>query len=241
MRVEIQNRGRRLLLLGGIAFLAAGCAHTGAKGDAAGEGSETRLATVDFASTLPRSLFFSPDGRHAVWVARAGEQFQIVLDGAAGPLFDSIGRGPVVLSPDGRRLAYLAENKTNKQLSVVADGAPGPEYEKILAGTPIFSPDSRRFAYAAQKEKKRFIMLDGAPGPPFDDVLVAGFSPDSRHLVYYATEEKNKRVVIDDQTGPSFDAIGPVYFSPASEKRPASVGYVGLRGSELIQVSRPLR
>ncbi|MBI3804531.1 MAG: PD40 domain-containing protein [Nitrospirae bacterium] len=283
MLIEKRKLRSIALFFGAIGCLLAGCAHleqkeTSDPPDLLMEGSEKKLATLDPALSLPRSLFFSPDGRHAVWVNRAGEQVQVVVDGVAGPPFDSIGRGPVTLSPDGRRVAYVVENKTNQHLSVVVDGKAGPEYEKILSGTPLFSPDGRhvayaavregkyyvildaavgpdyelvghltfspdggRFAYAAQKDKKRFIVADGVPGAPFEDVFIAGFSPDGRHLVYYATEEKQRRVIIDDQPGPLFEAVGPVQFYPAAGKGASFLSYVGLRGSELIQLTQPLR
>lgn len=204
-----------------IIFLAlAGCAHLQEPGAAPEPGeskiAEKKIATLDLESVLPRSLFFSPDGQHAVWMSKAGEQFRVVLDGMPGPPFDRIAKGPVVLSPDARRVAYIIENKTNQHLSVVIDGTPGPEYEKILSGTPIFSPNGGRIAYGAQLQEKYYVVLDGIPGPDYELVGHLTFSADSRHFAYAAQKEKKRFIVLDGVAGPAFEDVFIVGFSPDS-------------------------
>jgi hypothetical protein len=236
------------------------------------------LGTIDPETYVSKSLVFSPDGRHAIWLNRLNDRLQILLNGTPGPSFDGIFRPPVVLSPDGRRMFFLLENKMDHHLSVVTDGTVGPEFDTILSGTPLFSsdsrhiayagtlqekyqvfldgtpsakyelvghltfsPDSRRFAYAAQKDKKRFMVADGVAGPSFDDVFPAGFSPDSRHLVYYATQGKKHRIMVGNHPGPEYDTIGPVRFNPVHGAEPPSIGYIGLLGNELIEVTQPLQ
>ncbi|TAJ97801.1 MAG: hypothetical protein EPO39_19145 [Candidatus Manganitrophaceae bacterium] len=197
-----------------------GCAHVHEQGTMAGEGrpkiNEKKIATLDLETVVPRSLFFSPDGRHAIWVSKAGEQFRVVLDGVAGPPVDSLAKGPVVLSPDGRRIVYLIENKTNRRLSVVIDGTPGPEYEKILSGTPIFSPNGRRIAYGALLQEKYQVVLDGMAGPDYELVGHLTFSADSRHFAYAAQKEKKRFIVLDGVAGPPFEDVFISGFSPDS-------------------------
>ena len=236
-----------------------------------------KLGMVDPEKYVSKSLVFSPDGRHAIWLNRSNDQYQLLLDGTPGPSFEGIYRPPVVLSPDGRRLFFILENKTDHHLSVVTDGTIGPGFDTILSGTPLFSPDSRhiayagalqekhqvfldgtpsakyelvghltfspdsrRFAYAAQKDKKRFMVVDGVPGPSFDDVFPTGFSLDSRHLVYYATRGKKHLIMVDDHPGSEYDMIGPVRFNPVQGADSPSIGYIGLLGNELIEVTQPL-
>ncbi|HTN43667.1 MAG TPA: hypothetical protein VMN77_07710 [Nitrospiria bacterium] len=238
---------------------------------------EKKLGTLDPATFVPKSLVYSSDGRHAIWLIRSQDQYQVLVDGTPGPLFDGTFRPPVFLSPDGRHAAYVVENQKDRRLSVISDQTVGPAFESILRGTPVFSPDSRhiayagenqekhrvlldgkpgpeyelvghlsfspdsrRFVYAAQKDKRRFVVVDGVPGPPYDDVYPTGFSPDSRHVVYYATQGKKQRIIVDDHPGPEYDGIGPLHFNPAQGTLPPSLGYIGLLGKDLIEVTQPL-
>jgi hypothetical protein len=234
------------------------------------------LGTIDPATYVQKSLIFSPDGRHAIWLKQSKDRHQLLLDGVPGPLFEGKLRPPAVLSPDGRRVAYLVENEKDQlqqiitddtfgpvfdkiftgpifspdsrrtayagvlkgKYQVLLDGVPGPKYE--LVGHLMFSPDSRRFAYAAQKNKKRFVVVDGVSGPPFDDVYPSGFSPDSRHLVYYATQGKKHRVMVDGHPGPEYDSIGPVRFNPVRVNEDPTIGYIGVLGRKLIEVTQSM-
>jgi len=76
----------------------------------------------------------SADGRHVAFVTRVENGFCVVLDGQAGPQYESIGGyspyfDPIarrlVFSPDGKRLAYAAK-KDGKEF-VVIDGQAGPQ------------------------------------------------------------------------------------------------------------------
>jgi|SRR5579884_461065 len=208
-------RGILLMLL---VLTFSGCGHLHDHEKAAGKDqpkiTEKKIATVDLNRAIPRSLFFSPDGRHAVWVDRVGEQFRVVLDGIAGPPFDLIAKGPVTLSPDGQRLAYVIESKENHHFSVVIDGTPGPEYEKILSGTPVFSPNGRRIAYGAERQGKYQVILDGIAGPDYELVGHLTFSADSLHFAYAAQKEKKRFIVLDGLAGPAFDDVFIAGFSP---------------------------
>jgi serine/threonine protein kinase len=74
--------------------------------------------------------------------------------------------GPVTISPDGRRLAYVATGTDGRQLLWIHPlDAPVP---RALAGTdgaayPFWSPDSRFVAFFADGRLKR---IDAAGGPP---------------------------------------------------------------------------
>jgi WD40-like Beta Propeller Repeat len=234
------------------------------------------LGTIDPATYVQKSLVFSSDGRHAIWLQQSKNRHQLLLDGVPGPLFEGTFRPPAILSPDGRRVAYLVENEKDRFQLIITDGTFGPVFDKIFTG-PVFSPDSRRiayagvlkgeyqvlldgvpgpkyelvghlnfspdsrhFVYAAQQNKKRFIVVDGVPGPPFDDVYPSGFSPDGRHLVYYATQGKKYHIMVDDHPGPEYDSIGPVRFNPVQGHEGPTIGYIGVLGSKLIEVTQSM-
>lgn len=244
-----RNRRGWMILVVWVVWFLTGCAGLPSKGAAEEKArlEEKRVAAVDPTLVVP-PLFFSPDGEHAVWVNRTGEQFQVVLDGAAGPLFDHIGKGPVVLSPDGRRLAYLVENNESRHLSVVVDGARGPEYEKILSGTPIFSPDSRRVAYGAVLQEKYRVVLDGVAGPDYELIGHLTFSDDSRRFAHAAQKEGKRFIVLDGVPGSPFEDVFIAGFSPdhrhlvyyATEEKKRKVVVDGRPGPEFDTIG-PVR
>jgi len=175
-----------------------------------------KVGTLDPEMFVEKSLAFTSDGRHALWLTRSKDRYQVVVDGIPGPSFDGTYRPPVVVSPDGRRAAYVLENKKDRRLSVVSDGTIGPVFDKILPGTLIFSSDSRHIAYAAANQDKYQVMLDGKPSPEYELVGHLSFSPDGKRFVYAAQKDKRRFVVVDGTPGPSFDDVYPAGFSPDS-------------------------
>jgi hypothetical protein len=175
-----------------------------------------KVGTLDPETFVAKSLVFTSDGRHVIWQIRSKDQYQLLVDGTPGPLFDGAYRPPVVVSPDGRRVAYVLENKKDHRLSVVSDGTIGPVFDKILPGTLIFSSDSRHLAYAGAVQEKYHVLLDGAPGPEYELVGHLSFSPDGKRFVYAAQKDKRRFVVVNGVPGPSFDDVYPAGFSPDS-------------------------
>jgi len=174
------------------------------------------MGKLDPDTFVPKSLAFTSDGRHVLWLVRSKDQYQVLVDGTPGPLFDGTYRPPVVVSPDGRRAAYVVENKKEGRLSVVSDGAIGPAFDKILPGTLIFSSDSRHIAYAAALQDKYRVIFDGTPSPEYELVGHLSFSPDGKRFVYAAQKDKRRFVVVDGVPGPTFDDVYPAGFSPDS-------------------------
>jgi len=175
-----------------------------------------KVGTLDPETFVPKSLAFTSDGRHALWQIRSKDQFQLLVDGTPGPLFDGTYQPPVVVSPDGRRAAYVLENKKDRRFSVVSDGTIGPVFDKILPGMLIFSSDSRHIAYAGAVQGKYRVLLDGAPSPDYELVGHLFFSPDGKRFLYAAQKDKKRFVVVDGAPGPSFDDVYPAGFSPDS-------------------------
>jgi WD40 repeat protein len=175
-----------------------------------------KLATIDPKTFVPKSLVFTADGQHAIWLIRSNDQNQVVLDGTPGPKFDGTYQPPVVLSPDGRHVAYLVENKGDKSLSVISDTSVGPPFDRILQGTLLFSSDSRHIAYAGARQGKYRVVLDGRPSPDYELVGHLSFSPDGQRFAYAAQLDKRRFVVVDGVRGPLFDDVYPSGFSPDS-------------------------
>lgn len=118
----------------------------------------------------------SPDGcRLALAVTNDphSPKLHVLVDGVAVPGYDDVAWHSLVLSPDGKHFAFVA-NKDGKKVCV-RDGFAGHTYEQIgRYGTDsghaiTFSPDGR-LGYAARENGKWFVVLDDVPGPDFDSV-----------------------------------------------------------------------
>lgn len=109
-----------------------------------------------------------------------------------------IGKSSGVVSPDGRRIAYVNSAyipKIGNKQFVVVDGKEGEKYDEIM-GNIDFSPDSKRFAYAAKKEGKTLVVVDGKESRQFNEnsfIFTLLFSPDSKRIAYLVGKGKRKR------------------------------------------------
>jgi Tol biopolymer transport system component len=196
----------------------------------ANPGVSTKLsAPVTPGGWVRTGFSFSPDGTRVVYRA---DQDQVdtlelfVVDIASpgvakqvnpqliagGNVYTSFG-----FSPDGARIAYIADQDADEVLELYAVQTTAPGTSAKLNGALVeggdvcqfeFSPDSTRVAYCADQEKDGTLELFTAafvtPGqsvkmnPPLvaEGAVTAGyeFSPDSSYLVYAAKQEVSTRV-----------------------------------------------
>jgi Tol biopolymer transport system component len=156
-------------------------------------------------------------------------------------LHESIIQESIVVSPDGRRLAYIAIE--GEKSIVVVDGEEGNPYDAI-SGVPIFSPDSQRLAYLAGEGAEQMVVVDGVEGPPYEGIgphavcILEGddrvcseilFSPDSQHVAYVALDKGSVFTVIDEQPAESYFSIVGLTYSPDGEKLAFVAGGFGDR------------
>ncbi len=159
---------------------------------------------------------FSRDGTRLAYAAQVNKKWCVVLDGKPQPAFDNL--GPLVFSPDGRRVAYAAMQRDGQRETwrVVADetaeGQSAGPLDAIGEGTLQFSPDGRHLAYAAQTGKAWCIVLDGKPGEPFDGIAQVKFSPNSQTLAYVVKRGRAEAVINAplDPVGPAVPHAEPV-------------------------------
>lgn len=69
-----------------------------------------------------------------------------------------------VISPDGKRIAYVALR--DGKLLVVVDGREGAKYDDLGQGSMIFSADGKRVAYTAQKGGKWLVVVAARRAQP---------------------------------------------------------------------------
>lgn len=134
----------------------------------------------------------------------------------------------IVYSPDGRRVAYVADKGGKKY--VVVDGVPGEKgYDAIgfiiVVTLPpyTFSPDSKRVAYVGITRGERTagnkwsVVIDGEEGDTYSgESRSFTFSPDSKHVAYWA----NGIIFLDrvPVKGPPGTVVTAPLFSPDSQQ-----------------------
>lgn len=117
-------------------------------------------------------IMFSPESKRVAYVAVVGTTVNnksfLVLDGKEGKIYDGIVVGSLAFSPNGQRVAFVAQKSQPKvsmgmpglqladfriqstsQTIVVVDGKEDRPYMDI-GGAPIFSPDNQHVAYVAR-------------------------------------------------------------------------------------------
>jgi len=122
----------------------------------------------------------------------------------------------VVLSPDGRHVAYIESGSGGR---VVLDGTPQRDYDRVAALE--FSADGSRLAYAAQRDGRWFVVVDDRESPGYVRVGPPQFSADGTKVAHVALLDVDKRtVVVNGKPGRSYDVIsaGLIEFSPAGSR-----------------------
>lgn len=125
-----------------------------------------------------------------------------------------------VLSPDGRRFAYIVK-RGNRQ-HVVVDGEEGPPYEHVWAGMevgryggPMFSADSEHVAYTAKRDDGWHVVVDGEEGPAWTAIQSLTLSPEDARIAYAGLRDGRWRVVVDGQEEPHpYAHTSHLVFSP---------------------------
>lgn len=103
---------------------------------------------------------------HLVVVSKRAGMWRLIIDGVEGkPYPEPV--GPVVMSNDGKRIAYAASAQSKRV--VVIDSTEGALYDKVedLA----LSADGRHVIYTAQRLGKYVVVVDGLESPAYDEIV----------------------------------------------------------------------
>jgi hypothetical protein len=177
--------------------------------------AEGRVLSVIPADT--QNLFkidFSVHGDGVAFVQESAGKVRVVLNGKSGKFYQSI--GTMIISPDGRRVAYNALD--GDKWRIVIDEKEYPVEGEI--GSPVFSPDSRHVAYESRVDNKWRIIIDG------DKYLRSQrdhfyhdkfFSGDSKNIITVESLEHNDRT----------------YRIAVSSLRPKQLGVMNAEGRNL--------
>jgi hypothetical protein len=152
----------------------------------------------------------------------------VIFHGKAGPAVDQIlyPDGPVV-SPDGKQVAYRAEDD-GKEFVVVGD--------QIVpfksCSDPVFGAGDRN-AYLGCEAQGAFLVVDGTPWPSFQEGSIPYFSPDGRLIAYSAGERGRKFFVVNGRKGNEFDNVNyKLEFAP----RDPNYAYIAWHGNKALIV-----
>ncbi|MBN1918200.1 MAG: PD40 domain-containing protein [Verrucomicrobia bacterium] len=177
---------------------------------------------------------FSPDGKKTAYWAQENDQWFTVVDGEQGRPYDVagivcmcdssgcavLGAGSLVFSPDGKRLAYVAQQVKedgDPESHLVVDGQDWSRPDCAVLPGPIFSPDSARVAYlewsGGQDGFGVAVTVDKERGTRYEHASAPVFSPDSRRMAYAAADGAKWFVVLDGQEGKHYDSIGTSHFN----------------------------
>jgi Tol biopolymer transport system component len=210
-----------------------------------GEGRPTEFGPYEFLGSS-MGIQFSRDGSRLAFEGQVNKKWSVILDGKPQPVYDNL--GPLVFSPDGKRIAYAAMQKDQERETwqVVAaltpnpspkrgeggswEGKPGAVFDAIGEGTLLFSPDSKHLAYAAQSGGQWCMVLDGKPGRPYEGIAQVKFSPSSQLLAYVAKRQEAEAVITESLVGPALPADGgqrPAKPALPTEGPPRSFGRIG--------------
>lgn len=186
-------------------------------------GSDGVVAVIDGKETSRYQsigiIEFSPDGKHAAFVARKAEREFVVLDGKPGMKHGDIEK-LLTFSPDSKHLAYVAtdfDNNGDGRSFVVVDGKPGAKFRNVSGISVSFSPDSKHVSYFASPDGEKYCMVvDGKAGKTYDEVGEMGqmpcqiYGPDGK--LYYRAKHGDKcNMVIDGVQSPAYDEVWEPY------------------------------
>jgi hypothetical protein len=171
---------------------------------------------------LPDSLFVIGEGQ-AAFIVQNDDLMQAVIGGRVDKAYPSIQFNRLFISPDGKKVAYIAV-LPSKKMAIVLDGQEGPAFDSI--DFPLFSPDSQRLAYRAMSDGTARIVVNGQPQPTYDSVagISLSFSPDSRRIAYEAVRKGQHMIVLDGKEVLQCNPLkaGPG-FSPDSKRWAAAI------------------
>lgn len=122
-------------------------------------------------------------------------KYRVVHNGKAGGVYTII--GDVVLSPDGKRVAYGAQKADT--WCIVVDGSEVQDVAEL--GTPVFSPDSRHIAYSARIGDKWQLFVNNAKETKNRTQITRyQFNSDSSRIVYVdgGNDKIKPRLVVSD-------------------------------------------
>lgn len=162
-------------------------------------------------------LRFSDNGKRFSYAeSDDGKAWRVVVDQEKGELYEAIGDGNHLFSPDGSRYAYagLRDNRWH----VVIDGKEKHTFDLIRSIN--FSPDGKHYSCVGTRGEYEHIAIDGVETKGFRRVNFGRvlFSPNGKRTAYISVHDSHVTPIIDGVETRSFDAVQRLKFSPDSKR-----------------------
>lgn len=180
------------------------------------DGSEPRIERKHGPALLTMNFFYGGGGQMGYIAKDADGKFFVMYDGQEHSLrFKEL--KSVLLSSDGKHMAYVAEPETFRRV-VVKDGQASKAYggpdADFVKDSLVLSPDGSRWAYAIRKRNDQFAVIDGKEGKAYRSVAALTFSADGQHVAYRAMLGNKLLIVVDGRESPGYGELGLPIFSP---------------------------
>ena len=188
-------------------------------------------AGKDYASILRDSIRFSPDGKHAVYIAQvAGEKWSLVIDGKETPPAPGFIVGSPRFSSDGKKLGVILKLAEDRKQLVINGKPVGEEYQAVSPF--VYSPDGQHTAFCGARNGKWMMVRDDKAGKAYDDVGDPIFCKDGSALVYPAKKGDKWCVVVNDVEHQPFESISEICVSDDGKH----VAYAAKHGEQNVLV-----
>lgn len=192
----------RFLVVASIIFILAfaGCSRQQEKPVTASSSAATEVLTAttvlaSIANDDISQVLFSETGSGVAYLARKNNgNISVVHNGKAGKEY-AITIGQVVLSADGRHVAYGA--MVADKWCMVVDGREGRPFNSVIS--PVFSSDGQHIAYQAMEGEKWHIVVDNRSNSGTKTSYSRPvFSADSTLIAYVENQDKAARLIVSD-------------------------------------------
>ena len=198
-----------------------------------------RETSIPYDALSHRSPVFTADGR-LVYIARRGDKAVVVVDGKEDPAYDKIRMPIPAISPDGRQIAYSAQNVDHDEV-VVLNGKAGPGFESVSPSSLVFSSRGR-LAYGARYYDQTWsVVVDGDIGAHYAQVDNIAFGPDGKHFAYNARKGDKWLLVLDGKEVLEGEEITQEFpaFSPDGRRVAQGLKKDGAWTAVLVPLDKP--
>lgn len=182
----------------------------------------------------------SPDGERVAYAARRDEEdYVVMLDGKAGPSFDSITCGPR-FTTDGS-LVYVGVEEG--ELILLRNGERSSAFPwKDAECATMRVVEGDHVVYVANRDDRWRVFVDGTAGEEYrarSVAVVTHLLDDELHVAYAVRskdDEADSFVVLDGRVGKRYDGLLTVSLELSDD----GLAYVARQGRKFFRVSRAL-
>jgi hypothetical protein len=167
---------RTMTILATLSLMAAALAQTNWRN------MDSAIPIVTTPGASPPTTSIGPNGLLTLSVVAMPTGYSVVVNGVATPTYAAIAN--VIVSPNGQRTAFLAQQVPGGPWIAVVDGLISAPYQ--MASNLMFSPDSKHYAfYACNMTTGHWsVNTDGVAGKPCFYIANLSFSANSDRVTY---------------------------------------------------------